>query len=90
MYSTIHKSDIVEFEARNAAKEGLRSLGEKLIEAKHYASSEIEGSVLETCRLFDKLDKKNLEVGKSIEQMKNIAELKRDCNFAEAHITEKV
>ena len=90
IFSTIHKSDMVEFEARNTAKESLKSLGELMIKANHYASREIEDAILETCRLFEQLEKKIKEVGKDIEKMKYISELKKDCNFAEVHITEKV
>ena len=90
MYSTIHKSDVVEFEARNSAKESLVRFGKKLIESSHYASSEIEDAILETSRLFEQLAKEVRRTGEKVEMMKKIAELKRDCNFAEVHITEKV
>ena len=90
IYSTIHKSDVVEFEARNSAKESLIRLGKKLIESSHYASGEIEDAILETSRLFDQLAKEVKKAGEKVEMMKKIAELKRDCNFAEVHITEKV
>ena len=90
IYSTIHKSDVVEFEARNSAKESLIRLGKKLIESSHYASGEIEDAILETCRLFEQLAKEVKKAGEKVEMMKKIAELKRDCNFAEVHITEKV
>ena len=90
LYATIHKSDLVEFNARNSAKESLRNNGEELINAKHFASGEIEDSILETFRLFEGLDKEIKEVGRKFDGMRNIAELKRDIDFAEAHITEKV
>lgn len=90
VYSTIHKSDLVELKARGSAKESLRNKGEILVEAGHFASGEVEDSILKTFRLFEQLENEIKDIGKEIEMVKSIAELKRDVDFAEAHITEKV
>lgn len=90
LYLMLHKSDLVEMEGRRTAKDTLRSKGELLIKANHFASGEIEESLLESFQLFEQLGKELKEVGNQLELVKSIAELKRDIDFAQAHITEKV
>ena len=90
LYSTIHKSDLVELKSHNVAKEALRSKGEEMVASEHFSSGEVEDCLLDLYRQFELLEKEINEMGKTLEDTKYLTALKGDVDFAEAHIIEKV
>eukprot|EP00795_Rhopilema_esculentum_P013545 gene13545-4433_t len=89
LYSTIHKSDLVELKSHNVAKETLRNKGEEMVASEHFSSGEVEDCLLDLYRQFELLEKEIYEMGKTLEDTKYLTALKGDVDFAEAHIIEK-
>lgn len=86
----MHRNDLVEFESRNLARNALRNTGEQLIIAENHASPEIKSSLVDVFSLWDHLKITLTQNGENLEKTKEILNLKRDIDFAEAHINDKV
>ena len=90
MYMTMHKSDLVELKARDNARQQLRKNGEKMITEKHHASIKIKELLSETFKLFEELKNSFKKIGQELERTRELVALKRDIDFAETYIMERV